>query len=153
MKSHSSILSLSHWVTWVLLRKTLPMPIASSVFPVPSCPSFKIWGLTLRSLIPFELILVQGDKHRSSFGFLQAENFPSNIFSIICFWHLCQKLGGHSCMDSYPGLLFCSIVPCSFYCYGSVVLVKVRYCNTSSIGLFAQNSLGYSQSFVLPDEL
>jgi hypothetical protein len=27
---------------------------------------------------------------------------------------------------------------CSFYCYGSVVLFEVRYCDTSSIALFVQ---------------
>jgi hypothetical protein len=44
----------------------------------------------------------------------QISSFPKNIcwrgclFSIVCFWHLCQKLGGRSYMDSYPGSLFCS---------------------------------------------
>jgi hypothetical protein len=31
-------------------------------------------GLILRSLIHFDLILVQGDKHGSSFNFLQTDN-------------------------------------------------------------------------------
>jgi hypothetical protein len=43
--------------------------------------------------------------------------------------------------------------PCCFYCYGSVEYFEVRYCDTSSIALFAQNYLGYSHSFVFPDEL
>jgi hypothetical protein len=40
--------------------------------------------------------------------------FPSSIcwrgclFSIVYFWHLCQKWGGYSCVDSYLGPLFCS---------------------------------------------
>jgi hypothetical protein len=39
------------------------MPIVSSVFPALSCTSFKVSGLTLRSLIHFELVLVQGEEH------------------------------------------------------------------------------------------
>jgi hypothetical protein len=37
-----------------------------------SCLGFKISGLILRSLIHFELILIQGDRHWSSFSFLEA---------------------------------------------------------------------------------
>jgi hypothetical protein len=48
------------------------MPIASSVFPALSCINCKVSGIILRSLIYFELILVQGDKHGSSFSFLHA---------------------------------------------------------------------------------
>jgi hypothetical protein len=67
MKSH---LSISCWAAGVLLRKSLPMPISSTVFPAPSCTNFRVWGLILRSLIHFELVLVQGDKHGSGFQFL-----------------------------------------------------------------------------------
>jgi hypothetical protein len=74
------ILSLSHWAAGVLLRKSLPIPISSRVFPAPSCSNFRVLGLIFRSLIHFELILVQGDRHDSSFSFLQMGNtFPSNI--------------------------------------------------------------------------
>jgi hypothetical protein len=38
-----------------------------------SYTSFKVSGLILRSSIHFELILVEGDKHGSSFSFLQAD--------------------------------------------------------------------------------
>jgi hypothetical protein len=45
------------------------------------------------------LTLVKGDRHGSSFSFLQADNhFPSNIcwrgclFFIVCFGCLCQKI-------------------------------------------------------------
>jgi hypothetical protein len=70
-KSHLSILSLSCWASWVLLRKSLPIPITSRAFPAPSYTNFRVSGLILRSLIHLELILVQGDKHGSSFSFLQ----------------------------------------------------------------------------------
>jgi hypothetical protein len=52
------------------LRKSLPIPIASRVFPALSCTIFRDLVLILRSLIHFELILIQGDKRGSSFSFL-----------------------------------------------------------------------------------
>jgi hypothetical protein len=66
MKSHLSILSLSCWAAGVLMKKSLPIPISSRVFPAPSCSNFRVLGLILRSLIHFELILLQGNKHGSS---------------------------------------------------------------------------------------
>jgi hypothetical protein len=74
MKSHLSILYLSCWAAGVLVRKSLPIPISSRVFPDPSCTNFRVLGLILRSLIHFELILVQGDRHGSSFSFLWTDN-------------------------------------------------------------------------------
>jgi hypothetical protein len=74
MKSHLFILSLSCWDAGVLLRKSLPILVCSRVFPVPSCSNFRVSGLTFRSLIHFELILVQGDRHGSHFSFLQTGN-------------------------------------------------------------------------------
>jgi hypothetical protein len=69
MKSHLSTLSLSYWAAEVLLRKSLPIPITSRVFPALSCTNFRVSSLILRSFIHFDLILVQGDKHGSSFSF------------------------------------------------------------------------------------
>jgi hypothetical protein len=74
MKSHLSILSLSWCAAGVLLRKSLPIPITSRVFPALSCTNFRVLGLILKSLIHFELILAQGDRHGSSFSFLQMDN-------------------------------------------------------------------------------
>jgi hypothetical protein len=56
------------------MRSSLPIPIASRVFLALSCSNFRVLGLILKSLIHFELILVQGEKHGSSFSFLQADN-------------------------------------------------------------------------------
>jgi hypothetical protein len=74
-----SILSLSCWAAGVLLRKSLPIPIASRVFPALFYTNCKVWGLILMSLIQFELILVLGDRHRSSFSFLQTYNHFSQL--------------------------------------------------------------------------
>jgi hypothetical protein len=49
------------------MRKSLPMPVRFSVFPSLSYSSFKVLGLTLRSLIHSELILVQGERQGSRF--------------------------------------------------------------------------------------
>jgi hypothetical protein len=46
------------------------MPICSSVFPTASWSCFKVSVLILRSLIYFELILVQGERQGSSFSLL-----------------------------------------------------------------------------------
>jgi hypothetical protein len=79
----------------VLLRKLFSMPIASSVFPAFSSTSFKVLGLTLRSLIHFELILVQGEKHGSSSSFLHADiQFAQQ--------HLSKKLSFLHCMFLAP---------------------------------------------------
>jgi hypothetical protein len=37
------------------------------------------------------------------------------LFSNVCFRHQCQKSGGHSWVDSYVGLLFCSMVILSVF--------------------------------------
>jgi hypothetical protein len=72
MQSHLSMLSLNFWAIGILFRKSLPMPICSNVFPTFSYSRFKVSGLTGRSFIHFELILVQGEKHGGSFSFLHA---------------------------------------------------------------------------------
>jgi hypothetical protein len=74
MTSHLSILSLSCWAAAVLLRKSLTIPISSRVFPALSFSNFRVSGLIFRSSIHLEFILVQGDRHRSSFSFLQMDN-------------------------------------------------------------------------------
>jgi hypothetical protein len=133
------------------------MPIASSVFSALFCTRFKISGIILRSLIYFELILVQGDKHGSSFSFLQTKIqfsqqhllkrlsfffffFLSFIYSHVYtlfgsflplapltlslpspLLQLCQKLGGHSCVDAYLGVFLSSTSSYLFLCqYHSV---------------------------------
>jgi hypothetical protein len=71
-----SIFSLSCWAPGVLLRKSLLIPIS----PAPSCMNFRVWGLILRYLIHFELIVVQCDRHGSSFSFFQMDNhFPISV--------------------------------------------------------------------------
>jgi hypothetical protein len=73
MQSHLFIVSLRCWAFGVLFRKSFPIPICSSVFPTASWSCFKVSDLILRSLIHFELILVQGERQGSSFSLLHVD--------------------------------------------------------------------------------
>jgi hypothetical protein len=106
------------------------------LFPTTFCSCLKVSSLILKSLIHFELIFVQDEKHEPSFSFLHADvQFPSNIcwkgclFSIVYFWCLCQKSGEHSRVDSYLHLLFCSIgLHVCFYA-NTMLLLLLCLCN------------------------
>jgi hypothetical protein len=89
MYFHLLILSLNSWAICILFRKSLPMPISSSVFPTLSCTTFEVSGLILRSLIHFELVLVRDERYRSSFSYLHAD---------IHFQHLLKRLSFLSCV-------------------------------------------------------
>jgi hypothetical protein len=52
----------------------LPILVVSRIFSALLCTNCKVLGLILRSLIHFELILVQGNRHGSSFSILQADS-------------------------------------------------------------------------------
>jgi hypothetical protein len=49
------------------------MSICSSVFPTTYYSCFKVSGRILRSLIHFELVLVQGERQESSFSLLHVD--------------------------------------------------------------------------------
>jgi hypothetical protein len=58
------------------------------------------------------------------------------------FWHLCKKWGGYSCVDSYPGPLFCSTgLHVCFYV--STMLFLLLLCNIvwSQVLWYLQHSL------------
>jgi hypothetical protein len=46
-----------------------------------------------------------------------------SIFSIVCFWHLCQKSGGNSYVDSYLGFLFCFTVLHVCFCASTMLFL------------------------------
>jgi hypothetical protein len=116
MQSQLSDLALISWATEVLFRKSLPMPRSSSIFPMICDSSFKVLGLNSRSLIYFELILIHGERQRSSFHLLcvkiqfsQHHLLKSLSFSNLWFWHLGQNLADCYCVGLFLGLLFYSI--------------------------------------------
>jgi hypothetical protein len=130
-------LSLSCWAARILLRNSSPIPIAFRVFPALSCTNFRVSGLILRSLIYFALILAQGDRHGSSFSFLQVGNHFSQqhllkrvSFSSMCFGPFVKKKkGAHSCVDSYLGPLFCSTGLHIYFCASAMLFLLLWLCN------------------------
>jgi hypothetical protein len=58
----------------------LPIPICSRVLPAVSCTNFRVSGLLLRYIIYFELILGHGDRHGTSFSFVQTDNHFSQQY-------------------------------------------------------------------------
>jgi hypothetical protein len=136
------------------------MPICLSVFPIVSCSSFKVSGLTLRSLVHYELMLVQGERQGSTCRYPVFQNHLLKRLSFLqhMFWVPLSKSDGCSFVDFCFGLLFytislsvcfsANIMP--FYCYGSVIYFEVRYCDTSRVALFfAQYCLSYSGSLCI----
>lgn len=86
------------------------------------------------------------------FSFPSTICWRSDIFFILYFWYVCQKLddlhGFISRSDIYPLISMFGFVPvlCCF-CYYSSVIFEIKYCNTISIAYFAQNCLGYLDFF------
>jgi hypothetical protein len=138
MYFHLLILSLSCSAIWFLLKKSLPMPIASSIFPALSCTSFRVSGHIFRSLVHFELILVQGERHGASISFLQAaiQFFQQYLLKRLSFLHpiflvTLSKIRRegvvawiHNWVLYSVPLVFISVfvpIPHCSYCYGSVL--------------------------------
>jgi hypothetical protein len=73
------------------LRKSLPILISSRKFPVPSCSNFKVSGLIFRSLIHFELIVVQGDRHGLSRSYETSSSMNNSKTLMRSRWWLSQS--------------------------------------------------------------
>jgi hypothetical protein len=136
INSHLCILSLSCWAAVVLLRKSLPIPTTSRMFAALSYTNFRVLGLILRSLVNFQLILVQSDKHEPSFSSLQMVNHFSkqNLLKKLSFLHLIylaslKKLDVRSCVDSYLNPLFCSTGLFVCFCAGTMLFLLLLLCN------------------------
>ena len=127
-----------------------------------SSRSFRVSGLTFKSLIHFELIFVSGIRWGPVFSFLSflfACDYPvfpallRRLFLPIEYsWLPFQILVNHIAqvyfctLDSV--LLFSGFVPyCCNYC-NFVIQFKIEMCNVSNFVLF-QDCFGYSQSLVV----
>jgi hypothetical protein len=123
----------------------------------------KVSGLILRSLVYFEMVLVQGKKQRSSVSLLHVDiQFPqqhflkrlsSALYVLRSFVEdqLAIVVWAYVRVSYSNSLVFISSfvpIPCCFYCYVSVVWFEVWYCDASNIGIFAQNCIVYLRSFV-----
>jgi hypothetical protein len=67
-------------------------------------------------------------RKKSNAGVTTTPNFKL-YYKVICFWHLCQKWGGHNCMDSYPGPLFCSTGLHVYFCANTMLFLLLLLCN------------------------
>jgi hypothetical protein len=74
--------------------------------------------------------------------------FVKNRMSIVVWIHTLV-------LYSVPLVFMSVFVPvlCCFYCFCFVIYFEVGCCDTSSIALFAEYCLGYSQSLMFPNEL
>jgi hypothetical protein len=146
------------------------MPFSSRVFLALSCTN-KVRngsGLILRSLIHFELTQVQGDRHESSFSFLQADNHFSqqHLLKRLSFLHhmsltslskikwaqLCEFISGSNILFHWSSCLFL----CQYHAVFTAM--ALQYSLKSGIVmlpalLFAEYCLSYSWSFGFPNEL
>ena len=134
-----------------------------SILPMFSSKSFKVSGLTFRSLIHFGFIFLYGVRQFSNFILLHV--------AVLFFWHqllkrvsfstvyscfFCHRLGDHGYLALSLDFLSCSIdlhfcfVPVS-HCFDDcsfIVLSEVREPDSSSSILLSQDSFGFSGSFV-----
>jgi hypothetical protein len=138
----------------VLLRKALPIPAYSRVFSVFSCSSFKVSGLTFRSLMYIELIFVQKQRQGSNISLLcvyipfsqhlllKRLSFIQHMllasFSKIRWLDLFGFISGSSILFHWSSCLFL----CQYY---AVFVTVAQYynlksgINISSIALFEQD--------------
>jgi hypothetical protein len=73
--------SLSCWGVGVLLTKLLPLPLWTNAFSILTWSNFTVWDLSLRYLIFFELILVEGKRLGFYFSLLQVHlQFSQDYF-------------------------------------------------------------------------
>jgi hypothetical protein len=122
MQSHLFIVSLRCWAFWVLFRKSFPIPIIPVyLFPIASWSCSKFQAFISRSLIHFELILVQvKDRDLVSVFYMWISNFLSSIcwrgyFFFIVFWAplskiywllMCGFMSGSSILIHWSSCLF-----------------------------------------------
>jgi hypothetical protein len=149
-------------VFWVLFRKSFPIPPCSSVYPTASWNCFKVSDLILKSLIHFELILVQSERQGSRFN-LQHVNiqFSQSIcwrgsFLHHVFWDPLSVV--YKCVDLCLDLIFWSIGLLVCFCANTMLFLLLWLCSIvwSQVlwcfqhWTFSQNDFGYLRSFVFP---
>jgi hypothetical protein len=118
-------------------------------------------------LIHFELILVQGERQKSSFSLLHADAqfslqhlLKRLLFSIV-FWAPLSKISWlymHRFVSGSSIMIMIHWSSCLFLCHYHAGFFLLLWLHTivlgwvvaSSIGLFIQNCFGYSRSFVFP---
>ena len=99
-------------------NKILLQAMPQILLPIFSSVIFMVLGLTFKSFIHFECILVCGIRRWSSFIFLHISvqfsqhHWIKYLQPILCVCCLCQILIVHTGMGLFLGFLFCSIDLC-----------------------------------------
>jgi hypothetical protein len=151
-----SIFALISWTIKILFKISLSV---SSMF---SCSRFKVLDLTLRSLIHFEQIFVEGEKQGSNFSLLNVDiqffwqHLLEAVFFPIMFltpllrtrWlRLYRVISGFSILSVGLCVCFCVstiLFPLRWPCSIIWILETMKHnCDTSSTVLFAQDYFGY----------
>jgi hypothetical protein len=136
MQSYLLILAAVSWAIGILLGSCWLL-LYLEVFPI--CFPVVVSGLTLRSLIYFELTFVLSNRQGLvSIFYWWISTFPTTIcwraylFFNAYFWHLCWKLNGCRFFGLFSGSLFCWTT-CLFLChYHAGSVNKAVWCNLKS---------------------
>ena len=106
------------------------------VLPVFSSRSFLVSGLTFKSLIHFEFILVHGVKEQSSLillyvavQFSQHHLLKRCLFSIVYSCLLCHRLFAHISVGLFLVSLVCSTDLCVCFCASTILFWWLWLCN------------------------
>ena len=109
-------------------KKILLWFMSMSDFPTFSSKSFIVSGLTFRSLIHLEFIFVYGVREYSNLILLHvAVQFSSTtywggwLFSIVCSFLPCRKLGDHMCVGFSLGILSFTIDLYFCFCASTIL--------------------------------
>jgi hypothetical protein len=118
--------------------------VSWSVFHLFSSTVTIVSGLTLRSFIHFDFILLQGERDLPSFSIPHVDiQFSQHclltIFLPMCFWHLC--LENQMVVDVW--VYFYSVGLCVCFDAKTILFLKLGIVITSSIAPFAQDYFGY----------
>lgn len=125
------------WELLPLLEKSLPMLVPWSDLSVFSFISCKVSCLTLRPLICFELIFVQGERWGRGFISLYVDTgfLPSStpgracLFPMCIFWQRCQKLSAYSSVGLFCGLYSSLLICRAALCLCCVSVATALYWN------------------------
>lgn len=124
----SQISYIHSWAKGALVRNSIPISVSCRVLALRSSESFSISSLKLRSLIFFDLILVQDNKQESHFHLLYVDiQYSQHHFSCCLFLlcSFCHILNDRSYSYSCFTFSFISLVSMSILCKYTVFIIIV----------------------------
>ena len=121
------------------ISNKISLPAVTEILlPIFSSSIFMVWGLTFKSLIHFECIIVCGRRRWSSFIFMhisvQFSQYHVNYLqSIVCACFFCGILIDYKCVGLFPDSLFSSIDLRAPLCLLQHYLQSSRYGSRPSV--------------------